>query len=89
MKDNLKEDTRLKYKCPCCGYFTFDEKPDGNYDIFSVCFWEDDPIQLNEPDYEGGANHVSLNQARKNYLEFGACEKSIIPNVRKTYDDEK
>ena len=21
-----------KYKCPCCGFYTFDEKPNGNYD---------------------------------------------------------
>ena len=35
-----------KYKCPCCGFYTFDEKPNGNYDICPVCFWEDDPIQL-------------------------------------------
>ncbi|OCB00116.1 CPCC family cysteine-rich protein [Clostridium beijerinckii] len=89
MKNSQKESARLKYKCPCCGYFTFDEIPDGNYDICSVCFWEDDPIQLNNPNYEGGANHVSLNQARKNFLEFGACEKSMIHNVRKHYDDEK
>ena len=35
-----------KYKCPCCGFYTFDEKLNGNYDICPVCFWEDDPIQL-------------------------------------------
>ena len=29
-----------KYKCPCCGYFTLDER--GEYDICPVCFWEDD-----------------------------------------------
>lgn len=49
-----------KYKCPCCGFYTFDEKPNGNYDICPVCFWEDDPIQLEDNEYEGGANRVSL-----------------------------
>ena len=53
-----------KYKCPCCGFYTFDEKPNGNYDICPVCFWEDDPIQLEDNEYEGGANRVSLVQAR-------------------------
>ena len=33
-----------KYKCPCCGLYTFDEKTNGNYDTCPVCFWEDDPI---------------------------------------------
>ena len=43
-----------KYKCPCCGFYTFDEKLNGNYDICPVCFWEDDPIQLEDNEYEGG-----------------------------------
>lgn len=34
----------MKYKCPCCGYYTFDEKPNGNYDICEVCFWEDNKL---------------------------------------------
>lgn len=78
----------MKYKCPCCGYYTFDNKPDGSYDICKVCFWEDDPIQLEDPTYEGGANKVSLIQAKENYKEFGACEREMIPRVRKPYPDE-
>lgn len=77
-----------KYKCPCCGYYTFEEKPNGNYDICKVCFWEDDPIQLYDPDYRGGANRISLKQGRRNFIEFGACEKEMIPYVRKPLDDE-
>ncbi|KRU36877.1 CPCC family cysteine-rich protein [Clostridium sporogenes] len=78
----------MKYKCPCCGYYTFDEKPNGNYDICEVCFWEDDPIQLKDLTYEGGANHVSLIQAQKNFLKFGACEREMIIHVRKPNPDE-
>ncbi|HVI41567.1 MAG TPA: CPCC family cysteine-rich protein, partial [Anaerovoracaceae bacterium] len=73
----------MKYRCPCCGYYTFDNKPDGGYDICKVCFWEDDPIQLEDPTYEGGANKVSLIQAQKNYQEFGACELEMTPHVRR------
>lgn len=29
-----------KYKCPCCGFYTLDER--GAYDICPVCFWEDE-----------------------------------------------
>lgn len=47
-----------KYKCPCCGFYTFDEKLNGNYDICPVCFWEDDPIQLEDNEYKGGANRL-------------------------------
>ena len=78
----------MKYKCPCCGFYTFDSKPDGTYDICEVCFWEDDPIQLDDPDFEGGANNVSLLQARKNFLRFGACEERCLPYVRKPTADE-
>ena len=78
----------MKYKCPCCGYYTFDKKVEGNYEICPVCFWEDDPIQMADPLYEGGANKVSLMQARRNYSEFGACEKEMIPHVRKHYEYE-
>ena len=77
-----------KFKCPCCGYYTFVERPTGTYDICKVCFWEDDPVQLDNPDMGGGANHVSLNEGRKNYLKFGVCEKEMIPHVRKPLDDE-
>ena len=51
----MKDMNRIigKYKCPCCGFYTFDEKPDGNYDICPVCFWEDDPIQAEDIEYEG------------------------------------
>ena len=58
------EDDRL---CPCCGQHTFDEK--GAYEICPVCGWEDDPVQRREPDFEGGANSLSLNEARRKYNE--------------------
>lgn len=29
-----------KYECPCCGFLTFENKPDGNYDICPGCFWK-------------------------------------------------
>ncbi len=63
-----------KYACPCCGYKTLCEVPPRCYAICPVCYWEDDPVQFNDPDYAGGANKVSLNEARRNFLEFGASE---------------
>lgn len=77
-----------KYKCPCCGFYTFEERPNGNYDICPVCFWEDDPIQLKDQLYAGGANKISLVQARENYIKFGACSEEMIPYVRKPRKDE-
>lgn len=71
-----------KYACPCCGHKTFTEEPNGTYGICPVCYWEDDPIQRNDPNYDGGANRVSLRQAQKNFIEFGACRMDMKRNVR-------
>lgn len=49
-------------KCPCCG-----ETLVGEYDICPVCNWENDPIQAENPDYSGGANRMSLQEARAAY----------------------
>lgn len=70
--------------CPCCGYNTFEGEERLQYTICPICYWEDDPIQFSEPFYEGGANRVSLNQAQKNYEEFGACERAMRRHTRKT-----
>lgn len=48
--------------CPCCG--AQESFEDGDYAICRVCNWENDPLQLENPDLEGGANKLSLNQAR-------------------------
>jgi hypothetical protein len=79
----------MKYGCPCCGYLTLDEKPPGTYQICPVCFWEDDPVQFDDPDYEGGANKVSLNKAKQNYQLFGAVDEGSIELVRQPINSEK
>ena len=80
----------MKYTCPCCGYKTLDEEPPGTYDICAICFWEDDPVQFDDPDYEGGANRLSLKTAQKNVLNFGASDQASLSCVRKpTANDEK
>jgi rubredoxin len=72
----------LNYACPCCGYLTFDEDPPGTFEICPICGWEDDEIQFNAPDCVGGANKVSLNQARKNFAIFNAIDKESLGSVR-------
>lgn len=54
-----------KHLCPVCGKYEFEEQ--GSFDICDVCGWEDDPLQLKDPDLELGANEMSLNQAIKQY----------------------
>lgn len=78
----------MLFKCECCGYYTLPEESRGNYNICPVCFWEDDIVQLEDPNFEGGANEESLNQARSNYLHFGVSHKKFIGKVRKPFDYE-
>jgi len=65
----------MKFTCPCCGYKTLDEKPPGTFCICPVCHWEDDHIQLNNPDFAGGANNMSLREAQKNYCKYALVKK--------------
>lgn len=70
-----------KFTCPCCGYKTFEEKP-GNYEICPICYWEDDYVQLADPQFSGGANKVSLIEAQKNYIEIQVSEKRFLSKIR-------
>ena len=54
-----------KHACPVCGQHTLSQR--GAYEICSVCGWEDDPAQSHDPDFAGGANSESLNQARASW----------------------
>ncbi|HWW01244.1 MAG TPA: CPCC family cysteine-rich protein [Candidatus Acidoferrum sp.] len=73
--------SRAKLPCACCGYLTLGDSP-GSYEICHVCFWEDDPVQLLDPWYVGGANKVSLQQAQENFSRFGVSEQRFKKNVK-------
>ena len=53
------------HKCPVCGKYEFADE--SCYDICPFCGWEDDGVQLSDPDFVGGANELSLKQYRKEY----------------------
>ena len=52
-------------KCPCCGAEM--DEPLEDYEICPVCKWENDPVQLEDPSFAGGANELSLLEARKKW----------------------
>lgn len=78
----------MRFRCPCCGFYTLPEPAGGSYNICPVCWWEDDPVQMDDEDFEGGANKVSLRQAKKNYMDFGASDERFIDKVREATEDE-
>lgn len=77
-----------RYPCPCCGYLTLGEEPPGTFEICEICGWEDDRVQCHDPTYQGGANGPSLNEARNNFLLFGASCREDIKRVRAPRDNE-
>ena len=78
-----------RYPCPCCGFLTLEEEPPGTFEICPVCFWEDDQVQFRDPDFAGGANSVSLNEARATFLAIGASDSRFADKVRTPTEDEK
>lgn len=51
--------------CACCGSPSL--SADSVFEICPICGWEDDEVQNDDPDFEGGANQMSLNQAKEAY----------------------
>lgn len=54
--------------CPVCG--------GEQLEAFEICGcgWQNDPVQYDDPDYAGGANRMSLNEAKKAYAEGRSVE---------------
>ncbi len=50
-------------KCPICDKYEFDEE----YDICPICGWEHDLVQENDENFGGGANELSVKEARVLY----------------------
>ena len=74
--------------CTCCNCFTMEHNEAVYHDICPVCFWENDPIQNDNEIYVGGANDISLSEAKANYQKFGAVKQEYIKSVRSPYLDE-
>jgi hypothetical protein len=71
--------------CACCSYKTLTRR--GHYDICPVCFWEDDGG--NDPSRYSSPNHMTLEDARRNFVHYGACSpehvRDVDPEGRRKY----
>ncbi len=76
-KSNIAEKSAfscdINTDCPVCGQFKLNEI--GQYEICPICGWEDDPVQRKDPDFRGGANKMSLNEARVEFISRFADEQ--------------
>lgn len=73
---------KLNYKCPCCGYYTFEHPMMGELDNCPVCCWFDDTECLTDLDCINASLGISLRQARKNFIEIRACKEEFVSEVR-------
>lgn len=70
MSEFIKKDAAAEqeqYLCPCCGQGSFSGQ--NTYEICTVCGWENNRVQTKYPDFAGGANHMSLNEAREAFRD--------------------
>ena len=74
-----------EYTCLCCGYISLHSEV---HDICPICWWQDDPGCWDDLDAVWGANGISLKQAQKNFIEFGACEEHMLDMVRAPSEDD-
>lgn len=63
----------MSVPCPCCGYDTLTAL--GNYEICPICCWEDLPAA--DFGMRITSNGVTLLQAQRNFLTYGACEEAF------------
>lgn len=76
------------YPCPCCGFLTLSEPPPGTFEICPVCCWEDDDVQFDDLFFRGGANDMSLSEARDSFTVIGAKSEEYVNTARKPLLDE-
>ncbi len=80
MTKRLKKSLPFTMQCPCCDYFTF--KDFAAKEVCPVCFWEDDGTELKQLFAQSTRNDgKTLELARSNFREFGACGKEWLKKV--------
>ncbi|WP_412553132.1 CPCC family cysteine-rich protein [Shimia sp. MIT1388] len=69
---------KYEFDCPCCGEADEFEE-DGCFEICAICNWQNDKVQNNDINYRGGANGISLKEARENFKSFGHSDPKKRP----------
>ena len=73
-------------KCPVCDVGLFAGR--GTYEICDECGWENDPQQADDPTLKGGANQLSLTEAREAYEERAVTKDDDDDDIEKETDED-
>jgi len=76
------------YPCPCCGRLVHQQMP-GFHQACPICGWEDDLAQLRFPLMPGSSNTVSLREAQRNFLDYGASERRNRGKTRSVIEGDE
>ncbi|MGQ1783745.1 MULTISPECIES: CPCC family cysteine-rich protein [unclassified Saccharicrinis] len=79
----------LNEYCPCCGYNSLNPEKRLELEICQICYWEDDPLQFNDPNLQYSCNLVSLAQAQKNFDEIGVSFHDMKMYCRNITPEDK
>jgi hypothetical protein len=58
-------------------------------DLFALFVFGNDPLIASNDDPSGSNHGITLNEAKSNYLKFGACEEEMLQYVRPPKSSEK
>ena len=72
--------TKPNHACPCCGYYTLEER--FNREICMICFWEDDVEVIHGEDSFSEANKLFVSDAQINFLETGIVDPAYASKNR-------
>jgi Cysteine-rich CPCC len=51
------------------------------WSTLTLCFWEDDGLDLDKVDQISGPNHLTLREGRQNFRNLGAFRVDMQPHV--------
>jgi Cysteine-rich CPCC len=85
-RTELADRGQFSVPCPCCGHLTLHSKD--YYELCPVCFWENDPHQLEDPLSNNGANGYSLLDGQRNFAQTGSSNPTFAGKVRRALDSE-
>lgn len=56
--------------------------------ICPVCFWENDLFITHDEEPSDENHGLTLNEGRRNYQRWGACDQRMLPHVRRPRPEE-